>query len=131
MDITPKGVNEKQPTSSSADLESVTASKWTDGIQIDELDDCETVVAQTANTAYEITVIHARTGDVLVSGGKRFPEGTRAQIIGASCGGPTAKVFGIYVGMSIEFLLKSRRVVTSPVLSVKVLPKFPKAQKSA
>jgi len=131
MDITPKGVNEKHGTSSSADLESGTASKWTDGIQIDELDDCEMVVAQTTNTVYEITVRCARTGDVLVCGGKRFPEGTRAQIMGATCGGPTVKVLGIYVGMSIEFLCQSRRVVTSPVLSVKVQSKFPKAQKSA
>ena len=99
-----------------------TSQKWTDGIQVDELNDSERVIAETANSIYEITVIRASTGDVLVRGGKLFPEKTRAQIIGASWGGPTLKVSGIYTGMNVEFRLEGQRVVTSPVQSIKVVP---------
>src|SRR5688572_3010314 len=72
-----------------------------DGIQVDQLNDLERVIAETANSIYEITVIRASTGDVLVRGGKLFPERTRAQIIGASWGGPGVKLSGIYTGMNV------------------------------
>ena len=92
-----------------------------DGIQVDQLNDLERVIAETANSIYEITVIRASTGDVLVRGGKCFPEKTRAQIIGASWGGPSVKLSGIYTGMNVEFRLGGQRVVTSPVQSIKIV----------
>jgi hypothetical protein len=105
-----------------ATLEEWTSPKWTDGIQVDQLNDLESIIAETANSIYEITVLRASTGDVLVRGGKLFPERTRAQIIGASWGGPTVKLSGIYTGMNVEFRLDNHRVVTSPVQSIKIIP---------
>jgi len=93
---------------------------WIDGIQIGRLIDLESIVVETVNTVYEITVISARDGDVLVRGGRRFPENTPARILGASRGGAILKLSGIYVGFEIELLINGRRIVSSPVRSIRL-----------
>jgi len=103
-----------------ANLETWSSRAWTDGVQIDQLDDLENLVVQTMNSTYEITIICGRTGEVLVRGGQFFPEKTPAQLSGASFGGSFLKLRGVYVGLKMEFLHEGRRIVTSPVRSIGV-----------
>lgn len=91
---------------------------WEDGVQIEALARLDTLQVRTRNTTYEITVLSPRTGEVLVRGGRFFPEHTRAQIAGSSLGGSFLKVGGIYAGFSLEILHEGERIVTTRVRSV-------------
>ena len=102
----------------SANLETWSSSKWEEGVQIDRLDDLDTLVVKTQNSTYEITIISGREGDVLVRGGEFFPQKTPAQLSGATLGGAFLKLRGIYVGFRMEILHAGRRIITSPVNSI-------------
>lgn len=91
---------------------------WDNGLQINALDDLDSIAVRTRNSVYEITVLSRFTGEVLVRGGRFFPERTIARLAGSSLGGSFLKMGGIYPGFGIEFQEGSRRIVTSPVLSV-------------
>jgi hypothetical protein len=95
---------------------------WNNGIQVDHLEDMQKVAVRTANNLYEIVVISAREGDVLVRGGRFFPELTPANLAGATLGGSFCKMRGIYVGFRMEFSASGRRIITSPVETIAVLP---------
>jgi hypothetical protein len=101
-----------------ADFETWTTREWTDGVQIDQFPDLETLIVQTQNSTYEITIICGRTGEVLVRGGKFFPERTPAHLSGASLGGSFLKLRGIYVGFKMEILHEGRRIITSLVRTI-------------
>ena len=98
-----------------ANLETWSRHEWKDGVQIESFDDLETLVIETRNSTYEITVICGRDGDILVRGGKFFPEKTAAHLSGASLGGSFLKLGGIYLGMSMEILHEGRSIITTPV----------------
>ena len=113
---------------------------WTDGVQIDEMEELETLAVRTQNSIYEIAILCGRTGDVLVRGGNYFAVWTPARLAGSTFGGTLLKMFGIYVGMKMEivpqpvemvskvihdpntgkdeFLLGHKAIVTSPVQSI-------------
>jgi len=117
--------------------------QWTKGIQIDQMAELETLTVRTQNSVYEITVLCGRTGEVLVRGGKFFPEWTPALLAGSTFGGSLLKMGGIYVGMKMEiaplpaemiskivhdpttgqneFLLGRTVITTSPVQEIGVL----------
>ena len=117
--------------------------QWTKGIQIDQMAELETLTVRTQNSVYEITVLCGRTGEVLVRGGKFFPEWTPALLAGSTFGGSLLKMGGIYVGMRMEiapqpvemiskvvhdpitgqkeFLLGRSVITTSPVQEIGVL----------
>ena len=99
-------------------LDTRRASQSTNGIQIDELEQFETLAVETLNHTYEITIINPRTAEVLVRGGDFFPERRMAWVCGASLGGPVLKLHGIYVGFKLEFLADGKRITTSTVRSV-------------
>jgi hypothetical protein len=101
-----------------ATLESWSRRTWTNGVQINELRELDTLFVETAHHAYEITVIDPGTAEVLVRGGELFPERTTAQVSGASTGGSFLKMHGIYVGLKIELWTGGRRIVTSRVRSI-------------
>ena len=65
---------------------------------------------RTKNTVYEITVMDAAVGDVLVRGGRFFPVYTRVRLAGASLAGSFLKLLGIYVGFSMELHTDERRL---------------------
>ena len=94
---------------------------WNNGIQIDRLEDMQKVAVQTANTLYEIIIIGGHDGDILVRGGKFFPELTPAHLAGATMGGSFCKMRGIYVGFCMEFSANRQRIITSPVETIAVL----------
>ena len=91
---------------------------WNNGLQIESLEDLDSIAVRTRNTVYEITVLSRFTGEVLVRGGRFFPERTAARLAGSSLGGSFLKMGGVYPGFSIEFQEGTRRIVTSPVQSV-------------
>ena len=99
-------------------LDTWSADKWIKGLQINELDQLETLSVETMNHTYEITIINPATAEVMVRGGDFFPERTVAELSGASFGGSFLKLHGIYVGFKMEFRLGDGRIITSPVRGI-------------
>ena len=89
--------------------------QWTKGIQIDQMAELETLAVRTQNSVYEITVLCGRTGEVLVRGGKFFPEWTPAQLTGSTFGGSLLKMGGIYVGMRMEIAPRPVEMISKVV----------------
>jgi hypothetical protein len=94
---------------------------WTNGVQVDLMEDMEKLVIQTRNSLYEIIVIDGPSGEILVRGGRFFPELTPAHLAGATLGGSFCKMRGIYAGFRMEITANGRRTVTTPVESFGVL----------
>ncbi len=88
-------------------------------MQVDALHDLDMLLVRTMNTVYDITVVTARTGEVIVRGGRFFPQPTRAVILGSSLGGAFLKLRGIYCGFALEVYASGTRIVTSAVQSVR------------
>src|SRR5262245_8004000 len=105
-------------------LDGWSAQEWTNGVQIDELNEFDSLVVETMHHKYEITVINPATAEVLIRGGERFPIQTPALVLGASVRGSFIKLRGIYPGFSIELLSGGRRITTSRVCRV-VLKNLP------
>src|SRR5829696_5228879 len=101
--------------SSGAMLDTWSAHDWTEGVQLENMGDMETLNVQTENSSYEITVISGRTGEILIRGGRFFPELTAARLAGSSLGGSFLKLRGIYVGFSLEVHFERRLIITSRV----------------
>lgn len=97
-----------------------TNGEWSDGVQIDQLAELESVFVRTRHTIYEIVVTSPEAGDVLVRGGARFPTFTQARVSGSTAGGNLLKCAGIYPGLRIEFQQQTRRILTSTVLAIAV-----------
>ena len=101
-----------------ADLDTWSRHDWREGLQIDTLQDLERLSVRTRNSTYEITVLCARTSEVLVRGGQFFPEYTPANLAGSSLGGSFLKQHGIYVGFSMELQYDHQTIVTTRVRSI-------------
>ena len=106
--------------SASALLDTWSSHDWTEGVQLETMQDMETLTVHTENSTYEITVISGRTGEILVRGGRFFPEFTPARLAGSSLGGSFLKLRGIYVGFSLEIHFDNRLIITSRVRKVAV-----------
>jgi hypothetical protein len=102
-------------------LDTWSGHSWTSGVQVDALRDLEALRIHTRNTVYEITILSAETGEVVVIGGRFFPERSRAVVLGCSLGGAFLKLRGIYCGFSLELYSTGTRIVTSAVQSVEVI----------
>ena len=113
--------NNKDLIPKAAILDAWAQDAWNNGIQIDRLEDMQKVAVQTANNLYEIIIIGGHEGDVLVRGGKFFPELTPANLAGATMGGSFCKMRGIYAGFRMEFSAEGKRIITSPVETIAVL----------
>jgi hypothetical protein len=116
--LNPTGVQ----IAAAANLQTWSDAAWSDGIQIDHLDDLETVAVETENSTYDITIINGVEGEIVVRGGQFFPQMTQAHLSGASMGGSFLKLRGIYVGFCLEFLHEGRRIITSSVRRIVVSP---------
>jgi hypothetical protein len=107
--------------SASALLDTWSSHAWEEGVQLENIQDMETLAVRTENSTYEITIICGRTGDVLIRGGRFFPEFTAARLAGSSLGGSFLKLRGIYVGFSLEFHFEKRLIITSRVRNISVV----------
>lgn len=96
-----------------AQLEFWTRRTWDDGVQVDQLRALDRLQVRTRNSLYDIII--SGSGDVMIRGGRFFPEYTRAVILGSSLGGAFLKLGGIYRGFSVEIVFDGTRIVTSPV----------------
>jgi hypothetical protein len=99
-----------------AQLDFWTQRAWDDGVQVDQLRALDRLQVHTRNSIYDIII--GESGDVLVKGGKFFPEYTRAVVLGSSLGGAFLKLGGIYRGFSMEIMFGGTRIVTSTVEAV-------------
>ena len=106
--------------SSAALLETWVTHDWDHGIQLESLPDFSEIAVQTKNTLYEITIIDGPNREVLIRGGKFFPDRTPARLAGSSMGGSFLKVGGIYAGFNMEVLSSGTSIVTSPVQSIRI-----------
>lgn len=106
--------------SASALLDTWSSHSWTEGVQLENMQDMETLTVRTENSTYEITVICGRAGEILVRGGRFFPEFTAARLAGSSLGGSFLKLRGIYVGFNLEIHFDRRLIITSRVRKIAV-----------
>ena len=104
-----------------ASLDTWAHHEWTDGLQIDRLRELDELAVQTHNSLYRIVLLEPLRGEVLVQGGRFFPESTRAQFAGCSLGGAFLKLRGIYIGFRMEIHVGLERIITSDVRSVEVI----------
>jgi hypothetical protein len=112
-------VSQAAPTTecrAAAQLDFWTQRKWENGVQVDQLRAMDRIEVRTRNSIYDIIV--GERGDVLVKGGRFFPDYTRAVVLGCSLGGAFLKLSGIYRGFSMEIMFDGTRIVTSPVEEV-------------
>ena len=101
-------------------LDSWFSDPWKNGVQVDKLGDMQRIHVRTNYSLYEITVIDGHNGDVLVRGGKYFPELKEAHLAGATLGGSFCKMRGIYCGFKMELSCDGQRIITSDVQSITV-----------
>ena len=106
--------------SASALLDTWSSHDWREGVQLEAIGDMATVTVRTENSTYEITVISGRSGDILIRGGRFFPEFTPAKLAGSSLGGSFLKLRGIYVGFSLEVHFEKRLIITSRIRKIAV-----------
>lgn len=104
-----------------ASLDAWTGYQWNDGLQIDRLRELDELSVWTRNNLYRIVVVAPMRGEVIVQGGRFFPEPTRAQLAGCSLGGAFLKQRGIYVGFRMEIQAGFGPIITSDVRSVEIV----------
>ncbi len=92
----------------------------THGVGLVDVDAFTTLVVQTRNTVYRITILTPHARDVLVQGGAFFPERTRACLAGSSFGGSCLKLGWVGVGLHLEFHAGDQWVITSQVRTIEV-----------
>ena len=114
-------MQEQDSSPSAAVLDNWSKDPWTNGVQVDRMEDMEKLVVRTWNSLYEITIIDGPSGEILVRGGKFFPELTAARLAGATLGGSFCKMRGIYAGFRMEFNANGERTVTTPVKFIGIL----------
>ena len=104
--------------SASALLETWSSHRWTEGLQLECMQDMDRLTIRTENSTYDVTVICGRTGEILVRGGRFFPEFTPARLDGSSLGGSFLKLRGIYVGFNLEIRSGGKLIITSHVRKI-------------
>ena len=114
-------MQEQDSVPAGAILDNWSKDPWTNGVQVDRMEDMEKLVIQTRNSLYEIIIIDGRSGEILVRGGRFFSELTPARLAGATLGGSFCKMRGIYTGFRMEINASGQRTVTTPVESIRIL----------
>ncbi len=100
----------------------VDAVSQADGIGLTDVDALTTLVVQTDNSVYQITILQPYAREVVVQGGAFFPERTRACLSGSSFGGSCLKLGWVGIGLHMEFHAEDQWVITSHVRSIVVEP---------
>ena len=104
--------------SGAVDLVSWSNRDWSDGVQVDALQDLDVLVVRTRNSIYELTIVAGRKSEVLVRGGQFFPEPTPVYLAGSTFGGSFLKRHGIYVGLRMELHHAAQATITTQVQSI-------------
>ena len=98
----------------------VEAVSQTDGIALLDVDAFTTLVVRTDNSVYRITILTPHLREVLVQGGKFFPERTRACLSGSNFGGSCLKIGWVGLGLHMEFHAGGQWIITSHVRAIAV-----------
>jgi hypothetical protein len=96
------------------------AASQSDGIGLVDVDAFTTLVVRTDNSVYRITIPRPHAREVLVQGGKFFPERTRACLNGSTFGGSCLKVGWVGLGLHMEFHAGDQWIITSHVRAIAV-----------
>lgn len=99
-------------------FEDLAASQPDDGIQLDCCPAFERIVVRTGRSMYDIIVLSGDTGEVMVRGGRFFPEFRRATIAGSLVGRSAVKLRRICVGFRMELHVNGKTFVTSRIQAV-------------
>ena len=100
----------------------ITALSQADGIGLNDVDAFTTLVVRTDNSVYRITILTPHAREVLVQGGKFFPERTRACLSGSSFGGSCLKMGWVGLGLHMEFHAGDQWIITSHARAIVVEP---------
>ena len=119
-EATTGGTTLSQAPCTAMTLDSWSGRRWAEGIQIAALRPLDVLQVRTKNTLYEITILDPVSADVLVRGGRFFPEHRRAVLSGSSLGGAFLKLHGVYVDFCMELNTGILRIVTTAVESIAV-----------
>ncbi len=84
------------------------------------MDAFTTLVVRTDNSVYRITILRPHSREVLVQGGKFFPERTRACLSGSTFGGSCLKIGWVGLGLHLEFHAGDQWIITSHVRAIAV-----------
>ncbi len=100
----------------------IKAVSQSDGIGLIDVDALTTLVVRTDNSVYRITILTPHAREVLVQGGKFFPERTRACLSGSNFGGSCLKIGWVGLGLHLEFHAGDQWIITSHVRAIAVEP---------
>jgi hypothetical protein len=100
--------------------EAVEISPAMEDVTLGTLEACDTVIARTRNSDYEIFLLDPKSGRALVRGGKYFTEPVEATVNGSTLGGCMLKTGWLSVGLRMEICVNGMRTVTSPIESLRV-----------
>lgn len=84
-------------------------------IHLDACAPFERIAVKTRSSLYELIVLSPRAGEVLIRGGRFFPEFRRAIVSGSSFGGSALKMRSIDVGCRMELRVDGTAFMTSTV----------------
>jgi hypothetical protein len=87
-------------------------------LQLDRLCELDELSVRTRNNLYRIVLTVPVRGEIMVQGGRFFPELTRARLAGCSLGGAFLKQRGIYLGFRMELQVGLETIITSDVQSI-------------
>jgi hypothetical protein len=87
-------------------------------IHIDSCAASETIVVRTHSSVYELIVLRAECGEVLVRGGSHFTEFCRVLFVGSTADGSAVERLRIDIGLRMKFCVGDRVIVTSAVRSL-------------
>jgi len=102
-----------------AELDQWSGLDWKNGVQVDRMLDFECLEVETEEALYEITIICGRTGEVMIHGGKFFPESTPVFLCGSTLGGSFLKIRGIYSGFRMELQHEGYCIITPMVRTIR------------
>jgi hypothetical protein len=99
-------------------FEDLATSQLDDGIQLDSCPAFERIVVRTRRSVYDVIVLSGDTGEVMIRGGRFFPEFRRATIAGSIIGRSAVKLRSICVGFPMELHVNKKVFVTSRIQAV-------------
>jgi hypothetical protein len=109
-----------ETVSAAATLDFWSNEPWTNGVQIEQMEEMQKLLVRTRNSLYEITVMDGWRGKIVVRGGQFFPHATPAWLAGATFGGSILKLRGVYVGLQMEIHTEDGPLLTTRVKMIAV-----------
>jgi hypothetical protein len=91
-----------------------------EGVGLTDVEALTTLLVQTDNSVYQITILQPHRREVVVQGGAFFPDRTRACLSGSTFGGSCLKMGWVGIGLHLEFQVEDQWIITSHVRSIAV-----------